>query len=164
MRTRFVAAAALLALTLPKTVLPDAAPSPQYAQSLAPRKPTKVEMAGETVKIRLLKDRGIVSASFVLRNTGPEESLEVGFPDVSFLELRLVLDTDQDPRVMLQDFRVSVDGEPQAFVYHGTVEGELSFEAKFMPFQEKALIEALGEMHAVARGPGAGEEKGRERR
>src|SRR5678810_1374712 len=63
--------------------LPDVAPNPvpRAGETIAPRKPTAVEMSAETVRIWLQEDTAKIEASFVLRNTGTEkEDLEVGFP------------------------------------------------------------------------------------
>ena len=73
----------MIQLVLALCCLPDVAPNPvpRSGETIAPRKPTAVEMSAETVRIWLQEDTAKIEASFVLRNTGTEkEDLEVGFP------------------------------------------------------------------------------------
>ena len=71
----------ILILAAAGPAMADIAPDPEYGQSLAPRKPCNVELVEEHVRVTMKKDSADVSAVFLLRNTGPQTSFEVGFPD-----------------------------------------------------------------------------------
>jgi hypothetical protein len=73
----------MIQLVLALCCLPDVAPNPvpRAGETIAPRRPTAVEMSSETVRIWLQEDTAKIEASFVLLNTGNvKEDLEVGFP------------------------------------------------------------------------------------
>ena len=73
----------LLILSAAGPAMADVAPEPEYGQSLAPRKPCKVELVEEHVRVTMKKDSADVSAVFLLQNTGPSTEFEVGFPDTA---------------------------------------------------------------------------------
>ncbi|MCI0341909.1 MAG: DUF4424 domain-containing protein [Planctomycetales bacterium] len=143
----------------------DLAPEPQFGESLSPRKPTEVAMREETVRIRLERDRATVRAEFVLENTGPATTLEVGFPDVVYPAEHAA---DGPPvglsGVMLQAFRVRVDGAPAPVTYRHVPVGESreahdSARQRIASLRERIRAERDPERAADLRGELAGEEK-----
>jgi uncharacterized protein DUF4424 len=109
----------VLALIAVGTALPDVAPNPvpRAGETIAPRKPTAVEMSAETVRIRLGEESAKIEASFVLRNTGADkEDLEVGFPtaaqpkNYSWNSREGMKVTEWGP-LKIQNFTATVDGQ-----------------------------------------------------
>ncbi len=140
---------ALLVVAAPG--LADIAPEPQFGESLAPRRPTEVAMREETVRTRLERDRATVRAEFVLENTGPATTLEVGFPDVAYPADHAA---DGPPvglsGVMLQAFRVRVDGAPVPITYRHVPIGE----SRESLDSSRERIAALREQIRAERDPG----------
>ena len=135
-----------LALFAVCSVAPDIAPNPvsRVGESLAPRKPTAVEMSAETVRITLLEDTARIEASFTLLNTSTEkEDLDVGFPrsvqpEESRWHPKEGLTVGRWGPASLREFTAKVDGvevkaEPRTGLpkqeYQGWLCWRMSFEA-----------------------------------
>ncbi len=90
---------------------PDIAPEPlgRAGEGIEPRQATRVEMESEVVRIVLRPDEARVHARFVLRNPGPAERLEIGFPAGTSWS------RDHDA-VDLREFEARVDGTPAVAV------------------------------------------------
>lgn len=109
-----------LALIAIGSTLPDVAPNPvaRAGETIAPRKPTAVEMSAETVRIALQEDTAKIEASFVLKNTGSDkEELEVGFPTAAqpknyrWNSKEGMQVTEWGPSTIF-NFTATVDGQP----------------------------------------------------
>jgi hypothetical protein len=104
------------AAAAPRDIAPD--PVPREGESLAPRKPTEVEMSAEVVTITLAAEEARVTAVFTMKNLGKAaETFDVGFPtavrpeDYDFADDDKI-DVKKWGDATLRDFKASVDGKP----------------------------------------------------
>ena len=90
------------------TTFADIAPDPINSSGLTPIKDTKVQMESEEIKIELNPAYAKVYCKFNMKNTGDNETLEVGFPNINLGYHgynRNIKEKD------LKDFEVKVGGE-----------------------------------------------------
>lgn len=111
-------------------LLADIRPVLIQAKTIYPGSETSVRMESERVIIDLYNDSSVVKCTFIMRNPGEREKLQIGFPEMNFYHYRLISESEK-----LKRFKVKENGNEVKFYLSDSLKNNAELQRKIDTYQ-----------------------------